>query len=296
MSAKPHPELERAAQLAKNEKYSKAVSAYRNYLLFNDSTVDVHLEVARLYKKLGQPSRALNHYRICQYLDPQNESVEFEAFSLQMEIQHVHPNQNEVIDSEECQKLNDEANNFLLMDQPEKALEKLEEALKLDDSYYSLWNNKGMSHHKLGNYELAMDSYSKALKLQPDYGLAMYNLATTFIKMERHAAAVEFLEGSISIDDGDADVWYNLGFCYMKMDQPEKAVPCFLEVLEIRANHISAHYSLAQANALLRNEKMALLFLKAVLDVRPEWLAFVKDEAAFDWLRTLPSFNAAVSS
>lgn len=279
-----------------NDKYDKAVSAYRNYLLFNESTLEVHLEVARLYKKLGQPSRALNHYRICQQLEPENESVEYEAFSLQMEIQHLHPNQDEHIDNNECRQLNDDANKFLLMEKPEEALKKLEEAIKIDDSYYSLWNNVGMSYHKQGEYQTAIEAYSNALKIKSDYAVGMYNLATTFIKLENYEYAAEFLEGSIELDDGDADVWYNLGFCHMQQKQFEKSIPCFLEVLEIKSNYHAAAFSIAQAYSELRNEKMTLHFLKMIFDVRPEWIGYVYKEPAFEWIVGTPGFLKATGS
>jgi tetratricopeptide (TPR) repeat protein len=53
-----------------------------------------------------------------------------------------------------------------------KAIDKADDALKLDNNYYEALNLQGFSWRKLGNYKKSLEAYSACLKIQPDYAPA----------------------------------------------------------------------------------------------------------------------------
>jgi tetratricopeptide (TPR) repeat protein len=53
-----------------------------------------------------------------------------------------------------------------------KAIDKADEALKIDNTYYEALNLQGFSWRKLGNYKKSLDAYAACLKIQPDYAPA----------------------------------------------------------------------------------------------------------------------------
>jgi tetratricopeptide (TPR) repeat protein len=53
-----------------------------------------------------------------------------------------------------------------------KAIDKADEALKIDNTYYEALNLQGFSWRKLGNYKKSLDAYAACLRIQPDYAPA----------------------------------------------------------------------------------------------------------------------------
>ena len=53
-----------------------------------------------------------------------------------------------------------------------KAIDRADDALKLDNTYYEALNLQGFSWRKLGNYKKSLEAYSACLKIQPDYAPA----------------------------------------------------------------------------------------------------------------------------
>jgi tetratricopeptide (TPR) repeat protein len=73
------------------------------------------------------------------------------------------------------------AKDLLAGDSPDKkkadklfkrAIDRADDALKLDNNYYEALNLQGFSWRKLGNYKKSLEAYSACLKIQPDYAPA----------------------------------------------------------------------------------------------------------------------------
>jgi tetratricopeptide (TPR) repeat protein len=73
------------------------------------------------------------------------------------------------------------AKDLLAQDKPDKkkadkmfkrAIERADEALKLDKNYYEALNLQGFSWRKLGDYPKSLDAYAACLRIEPDYAPA----------------------------------------------------------------------------------------------------------------------------
>lgn len=53
-----------------------------------------------------------------------------------------------------------------------RAIDRADDALKLDNNYYEALNLQGFSWRKLGNYKKSLEAYAACLKIQPDYAPA----------------------------------------------------------------------------------------------------------------------------
>jgi tetratricopeptide (TPR) repeat protein len=53
-----------------------------------------------------------------------------------------------------------------------RAIDRADEALKLDNNYFEALNLQGFAWRKLGNYKKSLDAYAACLKIQPDYAPA----------------------------------------------------------------------------------------------------------------------------
>lgn len=287
-------QLEYARSLVNEGDLEAAVNVYRGYLFQVDDQAQPHLELARLYQKIDRPRRALNHYRQAQMLDPENEDVEFEAFSLSMKLQHVLPNEDEHFENEECRELNEKGNRLLLENKVTEALEFFEKGLALKPDSYALWNNVGMCHHRLEKYEKAESAYRKSLEIKPKYGLGLYNLATVFIKTQRLEEALEMLDSAREINAEDADVWFNLGFCLMELERYDEALENFTEVLEIRSDYHAATYNIFASFALLGERHVTFMWLRKLMKVRPDWNTYIQTDERFQWVVEDPEYTKII--
>jgi len=73
------------------------------------------------------------------------------------------------------------AKDLLAQDKPDKkkaekmfkrAIERADEALKLDKDYYEALNLQGFAWRKLGDYPKSLDAYAACLRIEPDYAPA----------------------------------------------------------------------------------------------------------------------------
>src|SRR5207344_2261022 len=73
------------------------------------------------------------------------------------------------------------AKDLLAQEKPDKkkadkmfkrAIERADEALKLDKSYYEALNLQGFAWRKLGDYPKSLDAYAACLRIEPDYAPA----------------------------------------------------------------------------------------------------------------------------
>jgi len=53
-----------------------------------------------------------------------------------------------------------------------RAIDRADEALKLDNNYYEALNLQGFAWRKLGNYKKSLDAYAACLGIEPDYAPA----------------------------------------------------------------------------------------------------------------------------
>ena len=52
---------------------------------------------------------------------------------------------------------------------PKKAIEYLNNAIKLQPDYSDAYINRGIAYYKLGQYQRAIEDYDEVIRLKPDY-------------------------------------------------------------------------------------------------------------------------------
>jgi WD40 repeat protein/tetratricopeptide (TPR) repeat protein/tRNA A-37 threonylcarbamoyl transferase component Bud32 len=119
-----------------------------------------------------------------------------------------------------------------------KALEPVNEALKIDDRDGSLWFLKGMILQELKRYEEAIDSLTKAIERGADYVPAHRALATLHEKMDRMTEALA--EFNIVIDreqEQTADSLLQRGRLHVLRKQWREAASDFRKAANLKPTH-----------------------------------------------------------
>lgn len=105
-------------------------------------------------------------------------------------------------------------------------------------------------YFKQGDYEAALPHYRKAIELLPDQAVFHFQLAQTYRRLEQwDKAAAEFAQ-AIRLNSGYANTLsyqYGIGLVELGRQHYAEAAEAFKRVLEIKPNHLAAHYYLGEA-------------------------------------------------
>lgn len=108
---------------------------------------------------------------------------------------------------------------------PAKAVEYLNNAIKLKQDNASYYNKRGLAYYHLGNNKNAIEDYSKAIRLKPDFSLAYYNRGCVYIKDPgQYQKAIEDFKKAIKLKPDYTEAYNNLGGIYLL--QENKSLGC----------------------------------------------------------------------
>ena len=110
-----------------------------------------------------------------------------------------------------------------------------EKAIKLDLDYALSYNNRGLAHNSLGEYEKAIRDFDKTIKLNPNYISAYNSRGVAYNNLKYYKKAISDFDKAIKLDpnytfayNNRAVVYNNLGkYVVEGMVPPVRVVfPC----------------------------------------------------------------------
>ena len=122
--------------------------------------------------------------------------------------------------SENAEDLINEAN--LLWDgkqytDPQKAIEYLNKAIKLQPDYAETYNQRGVAYKNMGNNKQAIEDFNTAIRLQPDLVLAHYNRATIYNNLGQYKEAIADCSEAIRLKPDFSEAYNIRGINQNKM-------------------------------------------------------------------------------
>jgi len=124
---------------------------------------------------------------------------------------------------------------------PKKAIEYLNNAIKLKPDYVEAYNNRGLAYFNLGQYQRAIKDYNKALRLKPDFTKAYYNRGSAYRHLGKHQRAIEDYDNALRLKPDFADAYYNRGAAYDDFGQYQRAIEDYNEALRLKPDYVEAY-------------------------------------------------------
>lgn len=84
-----------------------------------------------------------------------------------------------------------QAISFMGQGETKKALEFFNKSLDIDKSYLVAWNDKGVAHLELKEYQNALDCFEQVNQMNPGDGLAWYNRGYALLMLEKYPESVK---------------------------------------------------------------------------------------------------------
>lgn len=107
---------------------------------------------------------------------------------------------------------------------PGKAIEYLNNAIKLQQNNAETYNKRGLAYYELGQYQRTIEDNSEAIRLNPDYVVAYNNRGTAYAKLGHYQKAIEDYKQVIRLKSNYADTYNNRGVVYIL--QGNKGLGC----------------------------------------------------------------------
>jgi len=124
---------------------------------------------------------------------------------------------------------------------PEKALEYLNEAIKLKPDYAEAYNNRGNVYGDLGQHKQAIEDYNEAIRLKPDYAMAYNNRGVTYRDFGQNQRAIEDYNEAIRLNPNDAMAYNNRGVTYRDLGQNQQAIENYNEAIRLKPDYAMAY-------------------------------------------------------
>ena len=132
-----------------------------------------------------------------------------------------------------------------MLNQYDKALADLSQALKLEPQNADGWNNYGLYLSESGKTKESLEALDKAISLRKNFDKAYYNRGNTFAKAGNYREALKDYAIALSINSSYTDALNNSGNCYIMLQRPDSAKVFFERSVQVDPNNVKAIMNLA---------------------------------------------------
>lgn len=140
--------------------------------------------------------------------------------------------------SEEYKK---EGTRYYLLGKLTQAINSYNQAIALDPSYASAYNDRAIVYQDQGKVEKAMADYNKAIALSPTNAYFYTNRGTVYAAQGNWEEAIADYDKSISLDRNVAHAYNNRGTCYKIKGQHAHVAADYIKEIEFFNKAITDH-------------------------------------------------------
>ena len=147
---------------------------------------------------------------------------------------------------------------------PRKAMEYLNNAIKLQPDFKAAYNNRGNAYNDLGQPQRAIQDYDTAIRLKPDYADAYYNRGNAYYKLKQYQRAIQDYDTAIRLKPEDSASYNNRGLAYDSLKQYQRAIQDFDTAIHLKPDYARAYNNRGISYILSGNNQEACRsFIKA---------------------------------
>jgi tetratricopeptide (TPR) repeat protein len=153
---------------------------------------------------------------------------------------------------------------------PEKALEYLSEAIRLDPSHPALYALRATGYHALGRYQRAIGNYDKAIRLAPRVAEGYFARGVLYDEMGQHQQAIRDYDKSITLKPTYAPPYSARGTAYHNLGQYSRAVEDHEQAIRLDPKLLSAYIGQALAYEELAQFDRAIESYTQMIELNPQ--------------------------
>ena len=153
---------------------------------------------------------------------------------------------------------------------PAEALERFNQALKINPSIASTWNNRGTVFNDLRRYDDAVGDFDRAIQLDPQYAEAYFNKGKSFTLLKRLDDASSAFERALALRPNLAEAWLGRGNVFCKRKQYTDAFAAYDRALSLKAELAEGWLGRGNAFQEVRRYQEALAAFERAATLKPD--------------------------
>jgi Tfp pilus assembly protein PilF len=142
------------------------------------------------------------------------------------------------------------------MNDPERALELIDRAIKCSPRNAVAHSNKGRVLRDLRRYEEALKCLNRAVELQPDFAVALSNRGAVLRALGRLDAALASYDRAIAVDPNHAEAHSNRGVLLEQLNRVEEALASHETATTLLPDFAMGHLNKAYTQLLVGNYEL----------------------------------------
>ncbi len=155
---------------------------------------------------------------------------------------------------------------------PQKAIEYLNEAIRLKPAYAAAYLQRGIAYRDLGQHQRAIEDFNETIRLKPaDLAEAYVNRGDVYVNLGQHQRAIEDFNEAIRLKPTDAFAYDSRGIAYGNMERYDEAIQSFRQAVRINPGYVNAWYSLGIAYSDLKRYSDAIDSYLQAVRINPEF-------------------------
>ncbi|MBU1184369.1 MAG: tetratricopeptide repeat protein [Proteobacteria bacterium] len=153
---------------------------------------------------------------------------------------------------------------------PGKAIEYLNEAIRLKPDYVDAYNTRGVTYRNLGQNQRAIQDYDTAIRLNSDDALAYYNRGINYANLGQLQRAIQDYDTAIRLKPDYAEAYNNRGSAYAKLGQHQRAIQDYDTAIRLKPDYANAYYNRGNAYADLGQHQRAIQDYDTAIRLKPD--------------------------
>jgi len=154
----------------------------------------------------------------------------------------------------------------------ELALEDHNRAIAMKPDYFCAFNNRGVIYKRLGKHEKALDEFNTAIDINFEFSLGYANRGVVYKNMGDKKRALEDLNKAVELDGKNKYALNNRGILFNSIEKYDDAIADFNAIIEMDSKHKYAHYNRGLSLYKKQEYKEALVDFDAAIKIDPEYV------------------------
>ena len=135
------------------------------------------------------------------------------------------------------------------------AIKDFNKALALNSNDVDSYNNRGVVYYDKGDFEKAIKDFDTAIHLNPNYAEAFNNRGSAYTDKDDLNLAIQDFDTAIHLNPNYTEAFNNRGNAYREVGNFDQAIKDYRKAIELDLNNTTAHSNLYTALEDLQNMK-----------------------------------------
>jgi tetratricopeptide (TPR) repeat protein len=155
--------------------------------------------------------------------------------------------------------------------QHQRAIEDFNEAVRLPSNNADTYFNRGNAYANLKQYQKAIEDFNEAIRLKPDLAVAYNNRGNAYSNIGQYEQSIRDFGEAIRLKPDDADAYYNRGCSLDSLKQREQAIKDYSEAVRLKPDHADAYYNMGNDYAYLKQYEKAIADIGEAIRLKPDF-------------------------